>query len=49
MAIAIDSPDIPYFDVGDPRFSVSSAEVREAREQHWCARVASRPRAGAAA
>jgi cytochrome P450 len=39
VAIAIDSPDIPYFDVGDPRFSVSSAEVREAREQHWCART----------
>jgi cytochrome P450 len=39
VAIAIDSPDIPFFDVGDPSFSVSSAEVREARERHWCART----------
>jgi cytochrome P450 len=39
VAIAIDSPEIPYFDVGDPRFSVSSAQVRDARERHWCART----------
>ena len=37
--MAIDSPGIPFFDVADPSFSVSSAEVREARERHWCART----------
>ena len=36
MAIA---PDVPYFDVSDPDFSVSSAEVRAARERSWYART----------
>jgi cytochrome P450 len=39
MATAIDSAEIPWFDVGDPRFSVSSREVREARARSWCART----------
>jgi cytochrome P450 len=36
MAIA---PDVPYFDVSDPDFSVSSADVRAARERSWYART----------
>jgi cytochrome P450 len=31
--------DVPYFDVSDPDFSVSSAEVRAARERSWYART----------
>jgi len=33
------APDVPYFDVSDPDFSVSSAEVRAARERSWYART----------
>ena len=29
----------PYFDVADPAFSVTSAEVRRAREAGWYART----------
>jgi cytochrome P450 len=36
MAIA---PDVPYFDVSDPDFSVSSADVRAARGRSWYART----------
>jgi cytochrome P450 len=36
MAIA---PDVPYFDVSDPDFSVSSQAVRAARERSWYART----------
>jgi cytochrome P450 len=36
MAIA---PDVPYFDVSDPDFSVSSREVLAAREHSWYART----------
>src|SRR5206468_8197901 len=32
-------PATPYFDVGDPAFSVTSAEVRRAREAGWYART----------
>jgi cytochrome P450 len=31
--------EVPYFDVSDPDFSVSSAEVRAARERSWYART----------
>jgi cytochrome P450 len=31
--------EVPYFDVSDPDFSVSSAEVRAAREHSWYART----------
>jgi cytochrome P450 len=33
------APDVPYFDVSDPDFSVSSAQVRAARERSWYART----------
>jgi cytochrome P450 len=33
------APDVPYFDVSDPDFSVSSAEVLAARERSWYART----------
>jgi cytochrome P450 len=39
MTIAVDTPDTPYFDIGDPRFSVSAQEVLAARERSWCART----------
>ena len=32
-------PAVPYFDVADPAFSVTSAEVRRAREARWYART----------
>ena len=38
MAVAPDS-EIPFFDVADPAFSVSSAEVYRARESGWYART----------
>jgi hypothetical protein len=38
----------PFFDIADPAFSVTSAEVRRAREDGWYARTveALRPRFG---
>src|SRR6516162_7772513 len=39
MTIAVDKPDVPYFDIGDPRFSVSAKEVLTAREHSWFART----------
>src|SRR3974377_797901 len=33
------NPAVPFFDVADPGFSVSSAEVRRAREAGWYART----------
>jgi cytochrome P450 len=33
------APDVPYFNVSDPDFSVSSAQVRAARERSWYART----------
>ena len=33
------APDVPYFDVSDPDFSVSSADVLAARERSWYART----------
>jgi cytochrome P450 len=39
MTLTIDSPEIPYFDIGDPAFSVSSRDVAEARARNWCART----------
>jgi len=38
VAVAPDS-EIPFFDVADPAFSVSSAEVYRARESGWYART----------
>lgn len=38
MAVAQDS-QVPYFDVSDPAFSVSSAEVLDARDRGWYART----------
>ena len=32
-------PAVPYFDIADPAFSVTSAEVRRAREASWYART----------
>ena len=32
-------PAVPYFDVADPAFCVTSAEVRRAREAGWYART----------
>src|SRR5258708_33249714 len=34
---------VPFFDVADPAFSVSSAEVHSARESGWYARTSYRP------
>jgi cytochrome P450 len=34
-----ESTDIPYFDIGDPAFSVSAREVADARGRNWCART----------
>jgi cytochrome P450 len=39
MSIRTPDPARPFFDVADPAFSVSSAEVRRAREAGWCART----------
>ena len=39
MTIRIPDPAAPFFDVADPAFSVSSAEVRRAREAGWYART----------
>jgi cytochrome P450 len=33
------SPEVPFFDLADPAFSVTSAEVRRAREAGWYART----------
>ena len=35
------APDhaVPFFDIADPAFSVTSAQVRQAREAGWCART----------
>jgi cytochrome P450 len=35
----IDSPELPYFDISDPAFAVSSRDVAAARAQGWCART----------
>ena len=32
-------PAVPYFEVADPAFRVTSAEVRQAREAGWYART----------
>src|SRR5690242_19758748 len=39
MTIRTPDPAAPFFDVADPAFSVSSAEVRRAREAGWYART----------
>ena len=39
MSIRTPDPAAPFFDVADPAFSVSSAEVRRAREAGWYART----------
>jgi cytochrome P450 len=39
MNIRTPDPAAPFFDVADPAFSVSSAEVRRAREAGWYART----------
>ena len=39
MTIQRPDPAAPFFDVADPAFSVSSAEVRRAREAGWYART----------
>ena len=39
MTIRTPDPAAPFFDVADPAFSVSSAEVRRAREVGWYART----------
>jgi cytochrome P450 len=39
MSTRIPDPAAPYFDVADPAFSVTSAEVRRAREAGWYART----------
>ena len=39
MTLTIDSADVPYFDISDPFFSVSSREVLEARVPNWFART----------
>jgi cytochrome P450 len=39
MTIQTPDPAAPFFDVADPAFSVSSAEVRRAREAGWYART----------
>jgi cytochrome P450 len=37
--MSIAPADVPYFDISDPTFSVSSEAVMEAREQSWYART----------
>jgi cytochrome P450 len=37
--MTLDSPAVPYFDLSDPSFSVSSVQVVQAREQSWYART----------
>src|SRR2546429_7917250 len=39
MSTRTPDPATPYFDVGDPAFSVTSAQVRRAREAGWYART----------
>src|SRR5690349_7157288 len=39
MSTRTPDPAAPYFDVADPAFSVTSAEVRRAREAGWYART----------
>ena len=39
MTIRTPDPAAPFFDIADPAFSVSSAEVRRAREAGWYART----------
>src|SRR5262249_33147986 len=39
MEETISSAEIPYFDIADPAFSVSSRDVAEARARSWCART----------
>jgi len=39
MSTRIPDPAAPYFDIADPAFSVTSAEVRRAREAGWYART----------
>src|SRR2546423_13391131 len=39
MTTRTPDPAAPFFDVADPAFSVSSAEVRRAREAGWYART----------
>jgi len=39
MTTRTPSPGAPFFDVADPAFSVTSAEVRRAREAGWYART----------
>ena len=35
----IDSAELPFFDISDPLFSVSSREIAAARDRGWCART----------
>ncbi len=39
MTSALDTLDVPYFDISDPAFSASSIDVLQAREQSWFART----------
>ena len=39
MTVTLETADVPYFDISDPAFSVSSREVLEARERSWFART----------
>src|SRR2546423_10408005 len=39
MITGTPDPAAPFFDVADPAFSVSSAEVRQARQAGWYART----------
>ena len=39
MTVTFETADVPYFDISDPAFSVSSREVLEARERSWFART----------
>lgn len=39
MTVTLETADVPYFDISDPAFSVSSREVLEARSRSWFART----------
>ena len=39
VTVTLETADVPYFDISDPAFSVSSREVLEARERSWFART----------
>lgn len=39
MTTSVTHQDLPYFDIADPSFSMSSEQVRDARERSWLAKT----------